>query len=954
MGNSTGLQQFDEAGSLTTGTFIPSSTYVSGSLSQAKGSPAFVNPLVGDAGGNGVCDISSQPQFVETGSTAPSIHLCEELLLSQLVQLLGQRPRHVLLLSDLGALLPAQLRHGVKEKGGLRSWLQKYPELFQVTGLPGKESVTLLFGTPGADGGSNGVVLGPDCSAVPGNASSASRDQQTAADLEQKRREDEENESAVQLRGLPYRATVADIKAFLGRHVNNLQGESAVQLVLNRDGRASGFARVQFDSPDAAREARDELHKCMMKTGNSMNSGAGATGGGADGSGAGDRYVELFLFSERPNKLRFKKAQQGDAAANLNEEELACSGITKEQVVMECREHMSSPGKGQLLLSMLGVALSQGGRLYLKKTDQGLKHFLSQYPEEFTVEGLKGREWVSYLPVLEKGGDNSDLPADFTDKTGQSDSPVDVPETDAYTSDRVLFPEKVATTPSASKYGNRGTPAGGRAGTNEFGCSTGNISELRTRWEDPAVIPQSPQAQLPSTPVIAAPTPSPWGTPEGYASLLGDRHQSSGNRGTPAGGRAGTNEFGCSTGNISELRTRWEDPAVIPQSPQAQLPSTPAVIAAPTPSPWGTPEVFDSLLGDRHQSSGGFDGRFGGGTDYFGTGAMYSKGEPSLQSSGEWGGASSYWQPGGGLPATWDVIAALNAAASGCQPSAAVSQMSPQHVQAVHTEQFVAPQPAAESYVAIRLRGLPFSATEQDVLAFFAKHEVVECIAEESKAVRLIPKANGKPSGQASVLLQSKEDMATAIQALNGQWISSRYIEVFADCGDGPDVSKDSVGIEPSNPGLVGMPSDLTPGRHGLLGCSTGSGFGMLGDPAGLSALGGSSAPSHSQSTDWASLLQMPGQALHTEQKHLQPGSFAEQDFNTVKQTDGNSWEALFDLLKPDTTRQTGVEEIEGLAPKFYSNPSTSVSIGRDHSASQVGVRLPQETASIASQNINV
>lgn len=67
----------------------------------------------------------------------------EPVLLSQLIQLLSQRPRHSLLLSDLGALLPAALRQKAKDQGGLRNWVSRYPKIFVVSGQPGKESVTL-------------------------------------------------------------------------------------------------------------------------------------------------------------------------------------------------------------------------------------------------------------------------------------------------------------------------------------------------------------------------------------------------------------------------------------------------------------------------------------------------------------------------------------------------------------------------------------------------------------------------------------------------------------------------------------------------------------------------------------------------------------------------------------------------------------------------------------------
>jgi len=86
------------------------------------------------------------------------------------------------------------------------------------------------------------------------------------------------------------------------------------------------------------------------------------------------------------------------------------------------------------------------------------------------------------------------------------------------------------------------------------------------------------------------------------------------------------------------------------------------------------------------------------------------------------------------------------------------------------------------SPVHVRLRGLPFTSTEQDVLAFFAKHDIVDRVSEEPNTVRMLPpKASGKPSGQATIRMLDKADVAIAIQVLNGQNMGSRYIEVFQD-----------------------------------------------------------------------------------------------------------------------------------------------------------------------------
>merc|ERR1719203_2398696 len=94
--------------------------------------------------------------------------------------------------------------------------------------------------------------------------------------------------------------------------------------------------------------------------------------------------------------------------------------------------------------------------------------------------------------------------------------------------------------------------------------------------------------------------------------------------------------------------------------------------------------------------------------------------------------------------------------------------------------QKVAPQDVQETgSIALCLRGLPFSASEQDVLAFFAKHDVVECVSEGKDAVKMVLKASGKPSGQAIVQIVDRAEALKVVEVLNGQYMGTRYIEVF-------------------------------------------------------------------------------------------------------------------------------------------------------------------------------
>jgi len=90
---------------------------------------------------------------------------------------------------------------------------------------------------------------------------------------------------------------------------------------------------------------------------------------------------------------------------------------------------------------------------------------------------------------------------------------------------------------------------------------------------------------------------------------------------------------------------------------------------------------------------------------------------------------------------------------------------------------------------AVRLRGLPFSATEQDVLAFFAQHDIVDRVTDGPNAVTLLLRSNGRPSGQAVVQMRGRADAELAQKVLGGQWMGTRYIEVFLYTEDGTSES---------------------------------------------------------------------------------------------------------------------------------------------------------------------
>ncbi|GJQ11837.1 hypothetical protein GpartN1_g3628.t1 [Galdieria partita] len=72
----------------------------------------------------------------------------------------------------------------------------------------------------------------------------------------------------------------------------------------------------------------------------------------------------------------------------------------------------------------------------------------------------------------------------------------------------------------------------------------------------------------------------------------------------------------------------------------------------------------------------------------------------------------------------------------------------------------------------IRLRGLPWSATKEDVLSFLEGAQVIPC------AVHFVLNQQGKPRGEAFVQLSSLDDVNRALE-LHRQVLGHRYIEVF-------------------------------------------------------------------------------------------------------------------------------------------------------------------------------
>mmetsp|Transcript_13371 Transcript_13371/g.31350 ORF Transcript_13371/g.31350 Transcript_13371/m.31350 type:complete len:798 (-) Transcript_13371:202-2595(-) len=656
-----------------------------------------------------------EAQSLQDGSTSD-----EGALLSKLVTLLNDR--QCLLLSDLGALLPGHLRQRVKEQGGLRSWLQRYPGVFSVTGQPGQESVTLIFG---ASADPAEVVASLPTPPPPAGEELAEEPTITIDDLEQQLNvaeeelqavvnegvqpmgdgllggsgylgggpafecvdDDPSEQCAIQLRGLPFRATAEDVYTFLGEFAVEIAGAAGIQLMLNRDGRPSGFARVQFSEPEVAKRCREKLHLKAMD----------------------ERYVEVFLYSERPSKGKNRRAVVEEYVDGMGPPPIDISGVTRESVVDECREQMAEARRRQQpgqLMSMLGVALSAGARAYLKANELGLKSFLAQYPEEFQVEGGKGCEFVTYTPAtinLNKALEPGPGPMDG--------APFGMPL------------------------------ANGQTGS----ASRANSVQGRTRrnnLETPIGSPNPRHGDPSHSAARGLATPSDWGTPApGSHMPWGPTPESL--RGCPGVGGAGT---------------------------------------AP---PWGMPPWGAAGFGGppfmSPPDAGGWPGAWSGNP-------MAAAGNPLAAAAGMnglwppgFGDIEGSWPPAGLWPPNTEEgeMAANGGYGADAQPPAPGLQQPPTEVSLVQGLEGPHMANGGQEPALIRLRGLPFSANEQDIFSFFSTHDVVDRISDGPKAVSIILRSNGKSSGQAMVQMRSRTDAEFAQRALDGKYMGQRYIEVF-------------------------------------------------------------------------------------------------------------------------------------------------------------------------------
>jgi heterogeneous nuclear ribonucleoprotein F/H len=86
---------------------------------------------------------------------------------------------------------------------------------------------------------------------------------------------------------------------------------------------------------------------------------------------------------------------------------------------------------------------------------------------------------------------------------------------------------------------------------------------------------------------------------------------------------------------------------------------------------------------------------------------------------------------------------------------------------------------AAEHTGVLKLRGLPFSATKDDIIGFFGGAGELELTPLVHDSIHIVTSLDGRPSGVAFAEFQSPEEAKIAM-ARDRQSMGTRYVELFA------------------------------------------------------------------------------------------------------------------------------------------------------------------------------
>lgn len=904
----------------------------------------------GDAGASGGlalasqgdADVSAGGGAAAAGGALPQeeqVLPTESEILARLVTALGQCPSRTLSLDEIRERLPPHLRRLTEDVEKIRKWLKNFPGLLEVTGGPGEECVALIVGKAFSTDVAPAVASPlppPAAVAVATLATPAAPPPQAVSYAAPSALpmasgfamigdgdDDGMNPSTVQLRGLPFRATVGEIRAFLGPHQANLANstEPPIRLLLNRDGRPSGFARVQFTSPEAARVCREALHKQKM----------------------GDRYVEVLACTERSGKARSRRAEVGAIELSAGGGiclapagkpiDSATEAAERERVLQECREHMRLPGRNQILLSMLGIALSPPARAYLRRANLGLKHFLARFQNEFHVEGPKGCERVLWAGATQGcadfGGYSRMAAAAQAAMVGQAN-------TDAIHNAALaagVTPEQAASI-AMSLAGNAarvhnpwqfagiaGVPGG--YGTWDVEADHAAAAAALEAAATHALAAQAQAAQMPRlapeplTPRSAmspaphktggnycAATPSDWGTPG-----LGGSHSHE-----PKGS---SNANGA---NASAAAAAAAAAAVSAQTGMANghdMSGFPGGGGAWPLPPYMFPPPWAAYGGNCGAAWGAIDVGAAAGPP---PGQGLEARQPAKQQQRPLPAATiGHFATGAGAGAGG--LASANGSKEGSAlASRSHAHLHPQshpfaHRQGADAPAATAPPPAQGGLPppeapdsslgpCLRLRGLPFSATVQDVFTFFSQHEVADRISTEQGAAQLLPKANGRPSGQAVVQMRSIADAQLAKAALSNQYLGGRYIEVF--CYGGEEGEEEATNAPASGDRAVQPAPGPGPPAH------IGGGVPMPGQ----APLGPGGMPWNMSAAAWGGLMPPPVPGGLGGMSNLGALGQGEQAIND------DTWSALFSFMYRAPGQPDG--SLGSLLPPSVAAPSVA------------------------------
>eukprot|EP01065_Artemidia_motanka_P026856 TRINITY_DN32091_c0_g1_i1.p1 TRINITY_DN32091_c0_g1~~TRINITY_DN32091_c0_g1_i1.p1 ORF type:complete len:313 (+),score=79.01 TRINITY_DN32091_c0_g1_i1:70-939(+) len=127
--------------------------------------------------------------------------------------------------------------------------------------------------------------------------------------------------------------------------------------------------------------------------------------------------------------------------------------------------------------------------------------------------------------------------------------------------------------------------------------------------------------------------------------------------------------------------------------------------------------------------------------------------------------------------------------------------------------------PVVAGDVVVRLRGLPFAATELDIANFFAGVNIAQ------QGIHLVFNHDNRPSGEAFVELENPDDMEPALRK-DRQMLGHRYVEVFRSSmqemeGGGPQISEPLWGNRKAMSAggyRHGSAGDIARGSYGIVG----------------------------------------------------------------------------------------------------------------------------------------